>query len=174
MRARRIILFLSVLISGTMLSAQNIDSTAVAVPVTVETDSPADTLEMSDEDIMKMLASPQQDTVKKVVDRGFDVSRMVNARRQRAADYTKFSNKPFVANTFASVRAKTNKLLSEDYSFGLMGGASFGKWLHEDHAVRLGYSYGYFSVPTSFRSSLRALSARSDISPDAPMEIGKP
>lgn len=138
----RISIFCICLILTGRLYAQEPDSISVNVPETAEMAQPADSLELSDEDIMQMLASPQQDTVKKVVNRGFDVSRMVNARRQRAADYTEFSNTPFMANTFASVRAKTNKLLSEDYSYGLMGGASFGKWLHEDHAVRLGYTYG--------------------------------
>ena len=109
--------------------------------------SVSDSLEVADtsdthlDSLYNQMFSQKHDTAK-VFDRGFDAGRYVSIRRQRAADYTKFSNKPFVANTFASVRAKTNKLLSEDYSFGLMGGASFGKWLHEDHAVRLGYSYG--------------------------------
>lgn len=113
-----------------------------ADPVRVDTTSVEDTVQLSDEEIMKMLASPQADTVKKVVDRGFDVSRMVNARRQRAADFTVFRKEPFMANTFASVGVNTTKLLSEDYSFGLMGKVSFGKWVHQDHAVRLGLSYG--------------------------------
>lgn len=113
-----------------------------ADPVRVDTTSVEDTVQLSDEEIMKMLASPQADTVKKVVDRGFDVSRMVNARRQRATDFTEFTNKPFAANTFASVGLKTTKIMTEDYSFGLMGGASFGKWLLEDHAVRLNFNIG--------------------------------
>ena len=46
------------------------------------------------------------------------------------------------ANTFASARLTTSKILTEDYGYGLSGGASFGKWLHQDHAVRLGASAG--------------------------------
>lgn len=141
MRFRAIILCICMILSG-RLYAQEPDSTAVAIPVPVEMEQPEDTLEMSDEDIMKLLESPQQDTVVKVIDRGFDVSRMINARRQRAADYTQFVEETFMSNTFASVKAKTNKLLSEDYSFGVMGGVSFGKWLHQDHAVRLDYTLG--------------------------------
>ncbi len=103
---------------------------------------PADTVELSDSAYMAQRAAELSSKEVKVVNRGFDVSRMVNARRQRAADFTKFSATPFMANTFVSARARTIKMLTEDYSFGLMGGVSFGKWLHEDHAVRLGYSVG--------------------------------
>lgn len=141
MRIRVFILSILLVMSG-RLYAQELDSLLVNIPATVDMEQPADTLEMSDADIMQLLASPQQDTVKKVVDRGFDVSRMVNARRQRAEDYTPFTNTPFMANTFASAGVKTNKLLSEDYSFGMMGEVSFGKWLHEDHAVRAGLAVG--------------------------------
>lgn len=115
---------------------------SLAQVVQVDSLAAEDTVVYSDEELLKMFASQKQDTVKKVVDRGFDVSRMVNARRQRAQDHTPFTSTPFMANTFASARLKTVKLLAEDYSFGLMGGVSFGKWLHEDHAVRLGYSLG--------------------------------
>ena len=141
MRFRVIILCICLILSG-RLYAQEPDSTTVAIPVPAEMEQPADTLEMSDEDIMKLLASPQQDTVVKVVDRGFDVSRMINARRQRAEDYTPFIEETFMSNTFVSAKVKTNKLLSEDYSYGFMGGASFGKWIHQDHALRLDYTIG--------------------------------
>lgn len=138
--------FLSMFLSGMVLNAQEVDSVAVAEPVvavmSADTLAVADSVEMSDEEIMKMLATPQTDTVKKVVDRGFDVSRMVNARRQRSVDVTPFSNKPFPSSAFVSARLTTNKILTEDYGFGLMGGLSFGQWLHEDHAVRLTASYG--------------------------------
>lgn len=108
----------------------------------VDTVAASDTVELSDEEIMKLLSSPQTDTVKKVVDRGRDVSGMVNARRQRTADITPFSARPLLANTFVSARYTTNKILTEDYGFGLIGGLSFGKWVHEDHAVRLSGSFG--------------------------------
>lgn len=112
------------------------------IPEVVDSSSVADTLELSDEDIMKMLASPQEDTVKKVVDRGQDVSRYVNARRQRSMDYSPFSNKPALANTFVSARLTSMKLRSADYGYGIMEGVSVGKWLHEDHAVRVDLSMG--------------------------------
>lgn len=144
---RRFLIVVSVLFSAFTLHAQNQDSLVFDNPVeaimSADTTEAGDTLQMSDEEIMKMLASPQAaDTVKKVVDRGFDVSRMVNARRQRATDFTPFTNKPFLANTFVSAGLKTTKIMTEDYSFGLMGSLSFGKWLHEDHAVRMNFNVG--------------------------------
>ena len=117
------------------------DTVDIAVADTSEI-AVTDTVEISDSAYMAQRAAEIASKEVKKVDRGFDVSRMVNARRQRAADFTPFTNKPFMANTFASAHVKTTKLLSEDYSFGLMGGVSFGKWLQEDHAVRLDYSIG--------------------------------
>lgn len=123
--------------------------TSEAAPLTLfemeqlaDTTSVIDTLEMSDEDIMKMLATPQADTVVKVVDKGHNVSRYINASRQRSLDYTPFSARPMSANMFASARVTSMKLISQDYSAGIMLGASVGKWLHEDHAVRLDLSMG--------------------------------
>lgn len=107
----------------------------------------SDTLEVADtsdvhlDSLYLQMFSQKQDTVK-VIDRGYDAGRYVNVRRQRAADFTVFRKEPFMANTFASVGVNTTKLLSEDYSFGLMGKVSFGKWVHQDHAVRMGLSYG--------------------------------
>ena len=135
MRKESVIFILMMFLSCVAMSAQEPLPAADAVEA-------ADTVEMSDEEIMKLLASPKADTVKKVIDRGFDVSRMVNSRRQRAQDYTTFSSKPFLSNTFASARLTTSKILTEDYGYGLSAGASFGKWLHQDHAVRLGASAG--------------------------------
>ena len=134
MRGKFIISFFVLLLSGLSLAAQT-DS----LRVVVDTTSVADTV-LSTEDVMKLLASPQQDTVKKVVDRGFDVSRMVNSRRQRSVDVSKFVSESFFSNTFASARATFTKIVTEDYGYGLGGGVSFGKWLHEDHAVRLAAS----------------------------------
>lgn len=113
----------------------------------VVADTAADTLAVTDtmlsaEDVMKLLTSPKADTVKKVVDRGRDVSRYVNVRRQRAADVSPFVSERFVDNTFVSLRGSMFKLVPEDYSFGLAGGLSFGKWLHQDHALRLDLDYG--------------------------------
>lgn len=130
MRRSLLISILMMLISCAVASAQE-DSLAVS-----------DTVQMSDEEILKLLSSPQLDTVKKVVDRGKDVSGLVNSRRQRSLDQTPFSSTPFLANTFVSARLTTPKILTEDYGWGLTGGLSFGKWLHEDHAVRITGSYG--------------------------------
>ena len=135
MMKRLFIIVLSTFLSGFALSAQEVVSVTDSVAV-------SDTVELSDEEIMKMLSSPQADTVKKVVDRGYDVGRFVNARRQRSVDFTPFTNKPFLANTFVSAGLKTAKLINEDYSFGLLGTVSFGKWLHEDHGVRLDFGMG--------------------------------
>ena len=55
---------------------------------------------LSDEDLLKMLsAESQKDTVAKKIDRGHDVSSLINARRYRAVDLTPFEAKPFFANT---------------------------------------------------------------------------
>ena len=102
----------------------------------------AETAEISDDEILMMLATPQADTVKKVIDKGYNVSRHINAKRQRSEDYTEFSVKPAFANTFISARLSTMKLLSKDYGFGNVGGLTFGKWVHEDHAVRLDFGAG--------------------------------
>ena len=102
----------------------------------------ADTL-LSAEDVMKMLSSPK-DTANKVVDRGRDFSYLVNVRRQRSKDITPFTAKPFGSNSFVSARCTAVGMLTRegDYSMGLAGGVSYGKWLHEDHAVRLTASIG--------------------------------
>lgn len=104
--------------------------------------APADTL-LSAEDVMKMLSAPK-DTASKVIDRGHDISHLVNVRRQRSKDYTPFSSTSFFSNSFVSARYTTIGLLTHeaDYSVGLAGGLSFGKWLHEDHAVRLTATIG--------------------------------
>ena len=103
----------------------------------------ADTVEISDSAYMAQnRAKYAENEVIKVIDRGSDVSSLVGARRQRSKDYTPFSAKPLMANTFVSPRLTTTKLMTEDYAFGFMGGLSIGKWVHEDHAVRLDYSIG--------------------------------
>lgn len=84
--------------------------------------------------------SQKQDTVV-VFERGYDVSRYVNVRRQRAADVTPFRKGSFTDNTFLSLRAVAIKLMPEDYSFGSGAGLSVGKWFHQDHAVRLDLDY---------------------------------
>lgn len=104
----------------------------------------ADTSDVYADSLLNQMFSQKRDTVVVVLDRGYDAGRYVNIRRQRAVDVTPFTNKPFWANTFVSVSTKMNKMLSEDYSYGLMGVASIGKWLHEDHAIRLEAGVGSY------------------------------
>ena len=119
--------------------------TVVVADAAADTLAVADTSMMSAEDVMKMLTSPKADTVKKVVDRGRDVSAYVNVRRQRTTDFSSFRSGSFMDNTFVSLRGTTFKLVPDDYSFGIGGGLSFGKWLHQDHAVRLDLDYARWS-----------------------------
>ena len=109
----------------------------------------ADTVEvaqsdsLSDADILKMISSQQPvDTMPQKVDKGRDVSIYINARRQRTADFTPFVSEKFSDNTFVSLRASSLKIATPDYSFGTVGGLSYGKWLHPDHALRLNLDYG--------------------------------
>lgn len=116
---------------------------------------------MSDDELLKMLTEAgQKDTVKKVVERGYDISSLISARRARAADVTPFENKPFFKNTFASVRVTSHTMSNDDYSSGLQGGVSFGKWLHQDHGVRvnldMGQWYDNFDVEPIMGTELSA------------------
>ena len=98
---------------------------------------------LSDEELLKSLLAPENaDTVVKVRDRGFDVSKMINARRARAVDVTPFENKPLFKNTFASFRVTSLTMANDDYSTGLQAGLAFGKWLHQDHGIRLNVDMG--------------------------------
>ena len=113
-------------------------------------DAAADTLavpdSISDEELLRSLLAPQSaDTVAKVKDKGFDVSKMINARRSRAADVTPFESKPFLKNTFASLRLTSLTMANDDYSSGLQAGLSFGKWLAPDHAVRINLESGLWN-----------------------------
>ena len=113
-------------------------------------DAAADTLavpdSISDEELLKSLLAPQSaDTVVKVKDKGFDVSKMINVRRSRAADVTPFESKPFLKNTFASLRLNSLTMANDDYSSGLQAGLSFGKWLAPDHAVRVNLEAGLWN-----------------------------
>lgn len=78
----------------------------------------------------------------KVRDRGFDASRYRMLGRFKPVDQVKFKSEKFIDNTFISLKETTLKLASPDYTFGLMTGLSFGKWFHEDHAVRINASAG--------------------------------
>ena len=119
------------------------DTVLVAQVDTLVTGNP-DSIAVTEEDFLRLMENQRQqtDTARKVVDRGRDVSRMVNARRQRAVDTTPFASGKFSDNMFISLRGSDVKLMTEDYSFGLMGGFSLGKWFHEDHAVRIDADYG--------------------------------
>lgn len=96
----------------------------------------------TDEDLMKLVSSQVKDTVVKKVDKGRDVSSAINARRQRTADFTPFVSEKFSDNTFVSFRGTSLKIATPDYSFGAVGGLSYGKWFHQDHAARVNYDYG--------------------------------
>lgn len=150
MRRCLVILSCLVLLSGQTANAsaapQDTLQAVRAAVDSLQTSAQADTLaasdSLSDEDLLKFLSTPQTDTVVKVRDRGFDVSKMINARRARAADVTPFENKPFFKNTFASFRVSSLTMSNDDYSSGLQGGVSFGKWIHQDHGVRLNLDMG--------------------------------
>ena len=82
--------------------------------------------------------------VEKVRDRGFDASRYKMLKRYTPKDEFKFKNEYFSDNMFYTLQAATRKLGAEDYPFGLVAGISLGKWLHEDHALRLNVSAGHW------------------------------
>lgn len=110
----------------------------------------ADTLaagdSLTESEILKLLAGQQNDTAQVVKkDRGRDVSRMVHAKRYRPVDESKFALMPFMRNTFVSARATTVQLFNPNYGTALSGGLSFGKWLHQDHAVRINFDMGSWS-----------------------------
>lgn len=146
--------FVVILFSLALLSAGNVMAQEV-VPDSLQVSAVADSLlvpaaadtlavgdSLSDDELLKMLSAPQNDTVKKVVDRGFDVSSMIRSRRMRAADVTPFEAWPFMKNTFGSLRLTSLTMSSDDYSSGLQLGVSFGKWLLPDHAVRANLDMG--------------------------------
>lgn len=125
----------------TLFLSVSVDASAIAVRDTVAV---ADTSDAFADSLYNQMFSQKRDTVIVIKDKGYDAGRYVNIRRQRAADYTQFTNKPFWSNTFVSATAKMSKMMSDDYSHCLMGGASIGKWLHQDHAVRLDLSLGRY------------------------------
>ena len=75
-------------------------------------------------------------------DRGYDATRYRMQKRYQPVDKIKFESKNFMDNTFFSLQERRLKLMSPDYSFGLMSALSFGKWYHEDHAVKINASAG--------------------------------
>lgn len=82
--------------------------------------------------------------VEKVRDRGFDASRYKMMRRYTPQDHYEFKSEGFSDKTFYGLRAASQKLGVADYPFGLVGGLYYGKWLHEDHALKLNLSAGHW------------------------------
>ena len=80
----------------------------------------------------------------KVRDRGFDASKYKMMKRYQPKDQVKFVSDYFSDNTFYQIRASSLKLAAPDYSFGIVAGFNFGKWFHEDHALRLNLSGGHW------------------------------
>lgn len=134
----RLITFLFVFLSGC----------GVAMAMPADTLSQGDSL--SDAEIMAILANPQEDTVKVVKDRGRDVSRSINARRMKPADQTLFESSPFFRNTFVSAGLTMQLMSLKNHSIGHLGSLSFGKWLHEDHALRLSVGVGKWTDNTDY------------------------
>ncbi|MGM9787167.1 MAG: hypothetical protein ACI3ZS_10090 [Candidatus Cryptobacteroides sp.] len=80
-------------------------------------------------------------SVQKVRDRGYDATRYSMMKRFRPKNQEFISGK-FMDNTFISINARSMKLATADYSFGMLGGLSFGKWFNPFCAVRLSANAG--------------------------------
>lgn len=83
-------------------------------------------------------------TVAKVRDRGFDASKYKMLRRFTPQDQHEFKVHNFSDKTFYTLHTSAQKLNAPDYPFGLVTGLSYGKWLHEDHALRANLSLGHW------------------------------
>lgn len=83
-------------------------------------------------------------TVAKVRDRGFDASKYQMMKRYTPEDHHVFKIEDFLDKTFYYVRASGQKLNAPDYSAGIVAGLSWGKWFHEDHALRLNVLGGHW------------------------------
>lgn len=112
--------------------------TLVKMETPAQSDSLAAEDSLSDEEILRLLSLPQGDTtkVKKPKDKGVDVSRLINAHRMKPRNDVPFESSPFMKNTFFSLGMVTQLLELDHHSAGLCGTLAFGKWLHEDHALR--------------------------------------
>lgn len=137
--SRRLIIFLTVALCCVQLAHAQARFPA-------DTLSKADTLSqtdtLTDAEILQFLTPPPVDTVAKAKNKGRDVSRLIRAKRQRAVDATPFESKPFMKNTFVSAGMTMQLLSVDNHSIGRLGTLSFGKWLHEDHALRLNIGAG--------------------------------
>lgn len=128
------------IISGTSLSAFSVlQSPVIQVP------SDSSTVIGVTDSLAAALQSAFTDTTTaKVRDRGYDASKYKMLKRYQPKDHHEFQTEDFFDKTFYSIRAASLKLGSEDYPFGLVAGFSMGKWLHEDHALRLNLSGGHW------------------------------
>ena len=129
------------LLSGTSASAFSAINEAER-PVDVDT---TDTMGLTDS-LAAALQNAFVDTTAtvKVRDRGFDATRYSMMKRYTPKDFHVFENKGGFDKTFYTIRGGSQKLGTPDYSYGLMAGISFGKWYHEDHAVRFNMSMGHW------------------------------
>ena len=146
MRRYLILILGACFLGGNAVSARPSEMVADSVEllqIRTEADSLAAGDSLTDEEIMKMLAKQdQQVEAPKVKDKGIDVSRLVNAKRMRPDDDTDFESRPFMKNTFASLGMTMHLLDLDNHSIGYLGSVAFGKWFHEDHAVRAQISVG--------------------------------
>ena len=134
-----------------------------AVPYRAVIDSldvAADSVSVDSLDVKDSTAA--KDTVKKVRDKGFDVSPLLNGTRYKAPAHTEFNKNSFFSNTFIGVRASTIKVMTPDYGFGPTAGGVIGKWVHPAVAVRLGAGLGYWYDNFDARK-IRALDLSADV-----------
>ena len=128
-------LFFTVLFSAVASASSRI---AVLDTLKVEADSMhIDTLSVADTVATK-------DSINKVIDRGYDVSKYLGSKRKKPQNHTAFNNKTFFSNTFIGVRGSAIKVMTPDYGFGPTAGGVIGKWVHPAVAVRLGAGVGYW------------------------------
>ena len=120
----------------------------------------ADSVSVDSLDVKDSTAA--KDTVKKVRDRGFDVSKLLNGTRYKAPTHTEFNKNSFFSNTFIGVRASTIKVMTPDYGFGPTAGGVIGKWVHPAVAVRLGAGLGYWYDNFDARK-IRAIDLSADV-----------
>ena len=137
--------FVTLFCISAFLCVSGFASASVADTSSVKTPRQKDTLAVNLDSLFNQHIQMQKDDTSKVFDRGFDVGRYVSVRRARAVDITPFKSKSFFDNTFVSLRAVSLSIANADYSVGMQGGVSLGKWLHQDHAVRLNFDMGQWN-----------------------------
>ena len=129
------------LLSGTLVSASSVSESTWRMEQVDTTDAMGLT-----DSLAAALQTAFVDTTAtvKVRDRGFDATKYMMMKRYTPKDYHVFENKGGFDKTFYILRGGSQKLATADYSYGLVGGLSFGKWYHEDHAVRFNLSLGHW------------------------------